>query len=213
MALSKRAISQSLYDDFVRYTQYSSATHLSSCPRPLGGTRVLQVNLLVIPCSQRTWPMSIFRLTKSRRTRKASSLATTVVRRLSSPSVEVRTLLTLSSVCLLQIPLSLYQELTKDRYRPCIRPRSIRAYCRASFIRANGQGYPRTRRFPHCSQQRCTICCKCGLCASPCEPDIFHCHDGSLSGRCTRLAIRSYTQGQLPEHSHESVHFWSAPHG
>ena len=54
VALSKRAISQSLYDDFVRYTQYSSATHLSSCPRPLGGTRVLQVSLLDIPCSQRT---------------------------------------------------------------------------------------------------------------------------------------------------------------
>ena len=42
-ALAKRAISQSLLDDFVRYTNYSSGAYLSACPNPLGNTLVLQV--------------------------------------------------------------------------------------------------------------------------------------------------------------------------
>ncbi|KLO08038.1 alpha/beta-hydrolase [Schizopora paradoxa] len=41
--LAKRAaISQSLLEDFVRYTNYSSGAYLSACPSPLGNTLVLQ---------------------------------------------------------------------------------------------------------------------------------------------------------------------------
>lgn len=76
--LEKRAISQTLFDDLVRYTKYSSAAGQDSCPRPLGNTRVLQASSLGRvrtftdkACSSRTKPLI----------RKDSSLVMTLARR------------------------------------------------------------------------------------------------------------------------------------
>ncbi|KLO05084.1 alpha/beta-hydrolase [Schizopora paradoxa] len=42
--LAKRTISETLSEEFVRYTNYSSGAYLPACPRPLGNTLVLQFN-------------------------------------------------------------------------------------------------------------------------------------------------------------------------
>ncbi|TDL27132.1 alpha/beta-hydrolase [Rickenella mellea] len=43
----ENGISQSLFDDFVRYTKYSSAAYQLFCPRPLGQKLVLQFNDII----------------------------------------------------------------------------------------------------------------------------------------------------------------------
>ena len=42
--LSKRAISQTLFDEFVRFTQFSNAAYRDTCRRPLGNPLVVQVS-------------------------------------------------------------------------------------------------------------------------------------------------------------------------
>lgn len=42
-AVQKRSVSQSLMDDFIRYTKYSSGAYQVVCPSPLGNTLVVQV--------------------------------------------------------------------------------------------------------------------------------------------------------------------------